>query len=101
MSRSYRKPAYYHTGAIHPKAGKRLTSKTIRHAVRQLLHTNPNEFDYVHPQDKLRGSAGSRAPDWGCSFFGDGRRLVNTGKFWKYHGSNVENKEWMEKLKRK
>jgi len=73
MARSKRFPAYFRCSGAHPAFAKANASRRIRHAVRQHLHVMQDEFDYVDPQDKIRGNAGSRSGDWGGYLYGDGR----------------------------
>jgi len=103
MSRSYRKPAFsFATGGNHSKKGKQVTSRAIRRKIRQLLHIEEEDFNFIHRQDRNRGKAGSRDLDWGAIYFGDGR----TNPYQAEHIANEwadENEEntWFEPLKRK
>ncbi len=79
MSRSYRKPYHYAAkslGTGSSMVGKRITSKKIRAKVRDALRSNPPEEDLPAFEGPTRGRAGSRSPDRGWDFFGDGRRLA-------------------------
>lgn len=79
MSRSYRKPSYYTCAGINPRAGKQITSRRIRRKAAQLCHVarfNYITWDFwVDVQDRKRGHKGSRCPDWGWDYFGDGGGL--------------------------
>lgn len=83
MSRSRRFPTYYVCMGANPEAGKRSTSRLLRRKVRHICHDSCRTTDFVetdvyldHPQDKIRGSAGSRSEDQGWHYFGDGRRRI-------------------------
>jgi len=95
MSRSKRKPAFFICNGADPKKGKQTTSREIRRTVRQKLHTEEEDFDFVHPLDNTRGHGGSRDEDYGWDYFGD-------GKVDPYHLENwTGDPEVLEKLKRK
>jgi len=73
MSHSIRKPVSFVACGADPKTGKQVTSRFLRRKVRQALHADEDEFDFVRPADKNRGRAGSRSSDFGWDFFGDGK----------------------------
>ena len=93
MSRSYRKPSAFRCYGANPKAGKETSSRIIRRAVRQVLATEGEDFDFVRIDDKNRGDAGSRSLDRGWDFFGDGK----IKPFW----FDDEDEELVIKLSRK
>lgn len=99
MSRSKRKPSYYVCCGANPRKGKQLASRSIRSIVRQKLHTEEEDFDFAHPQDKIRGDAGSRSEDYGWTYFGDGK--VNPYKVAGWARDDEDSIEWINKLKRK
>jgi len=80
-----------------------LTSRSIRRIVRQKVKTNgDDDFDFDHPLDKNRGNGGSRDPDWGWNFFGDGKHNPYRIELWVAKKNNGEDDiEWLNKLKRK
>ena len=76
MSRSYRRPYAYTACGACPWRGKRFTSKRIRAHVRAVLRTMLPDADLPPFEGRTRGHGGSRSPDRGWDFFGDGRSLV-------------------------
>ena len=98
MSRSYRKPAHYTSSSANPKRGKLLTNRALRRTVRQVLHIDKEDFDFVHPQDKNRGNAGSRSVNYGWDNFGDGRQNPYCVE---HTVEDDEDRAWFESLKRK
>ena len=92
MSRSYRKPAYYATCGVNSVVGKQVISRALRRKANMQCHEVylrmmgegwPEETLEVyldHPQDRVRGKAGSRSPGWGWDYFGEGRRVIRPGK---------------------
>ena len=73
MSRSYRKPASYLCSGAVPSKGKAKTSRQLRHRARILCHLKEEDIS-PHLQDRNRGNAGTKDPDHGWDYFGDGRR---------------------------
>jgi len=99
MSRSHRKPAFsIACGGNHSKEGKQVTSRELRRKVRQLLHIEGEDFNFIHHQDRNRGKAGSKDMDWGAVYFGDGRTNPYQGEIW---ADEDEDKLWFETTKRK
>lgn len=89
MSRSYRREAHYRAHSATPGKGKRQTSRTLRHKARReaeklATHIEDPDFDpdffLDDPRDVKRGIAGSRSPDWGWDYFGDGREVTSYEK---------------------
>lgn len=81
MSRSIKKViGHYCLCRIAPKRGKVITSRKIRRRARMLLRMQGENFDFAHNQDRKRGRKGSRCPDWGWDFFGDGYIRYFPGK---------------------
>lgn len=77
MSRSFKKvSAWYMCSGAKPATGKKVTSRKLRRKVNLLLNKDGEDFDFAHPQDKIRGAAGSREDDYGWTWFGDGRNRV-------------------------
>ena len=99
MSRSRKN---FHCGytayGARPKKGKVETSRRLRRIVRQKLFYKIEEFDFAHPQDKIRGSKGSRSDDFGWDFFGDGFYVYFPGTFWY---NEHKNDEWFIRRTRK
>lgn len=58
---------------VDPKFGKEEASRSIRRRARQALQNQGEEFDFTDIQDKTRGKAGSKDPDYGWDNFADGR----------------------------
>jgi len=108
-SKSFRKPAYYRTTGADPSFGKKQTSGEIRAKERalaaeleklniddpDLADLDDEDFFVDDPRDTTRGKAGSRSPDFGWDYFGDGR----------VHGDHprlkMSDQEWASKLRRK
>jgi len=80
MSRSLRLPMSYVCYGANPREGKRLTSRMLRRKVHQQLCHKGKDFDFCHIQDKNRGKYGSRDPNWGWDFFGDGVWAFNNDR---------------------
>lgn len=83
MSRSYRIPAYYICKGARPAQGKRITSRVMRALARRTTRQAARDTDtdtFVEPRN--RGRAGSRDPDYGWTFFGDGRVLPRGDASW-------------------
>jgi hypothetical protein len=101
MSRSYKKiHCHYIAHGSCPKQGKTITSRKIRRAVRKELFCEQDGFDFVHFQDKNRGSKGSRSDDYGWHFFGDGFVLYFEGTS-SYNKHMEEGADWFKRSKRK
>lgn len=82
MSRSTREPYHYLVLRSDPSFGKRVTSRRLRRAACRAALEPGEDFEAarmaalskrVGPQDRTRGRAGSRSPDYGWTFMGDGR----------------------------
>jgi hypothetical protein len=110
MSRSRRKPYGYQTTSACPNYGKKRTSRDLRRKAKQACYKALNQYGhsvdsydldvYVdHPQDRIRGRAGSRAPDWGWDYFGDGRKYFGPPRITpRSHLDSVDQKDnwWAE-----
>jgi hypothetical protein len=81
MSRSTRQPHHYICKGAHPAFGKAETSRSIRHEVATRLHVVGEDFDFVSPLDRTRGTAGTRDRDYGWAHFGDGRVRAWTSEY--------------------
>ena len=81
MSRSTRVPAHPIASGADPAAGKKKTSRRIRRAVHQEIHVDQEEFDFVDPLDVTRGNSGTRDPDYGWDYFGDGKTVAKSDKY--------------------
>lgn len=87
MSRSTREPYHPVCQGADPATGKRVTSRRLRRAAKRAAREPGDDFEAarvaalskrVGPQDRNRGRAGSRSPDWGWTFMGDGRARAST-----------------------
>jgi hypothetical protein len=108
-SKSFRKPTFYRTKGADPSFGKKQTSGEIRAKERaiaaeleklniddlDLADLDDEDFFVDDPRDATRGKAGSRSPDYGWDYFGDGR----------VHGDHprlkMSDQEWVDKIRRK
>jgi len=75
MARSYRKPSYFVCNGADPATGKRVTSRYIRHRVKQELRNDGADFDFVDIRDKNRGNSGSKNINDCWDYFGDGKAI--------------------------
>jgi len=80
MARSRRAPAYYVASGARPDQGKRDTSGRARAAARDACRAAARDPEAdIHTEGRNRGSAGSRDPDRGWRYFGDGRAVAPRG----------------------
>ena len=99
MSRSFKNHiGHYYLCNVHSRIGKMTTSRRIRHAVKNLLKTHDPEkyFDFADIQDSTRGNKGSRCPDYGWDFFGDGYNIFYSPDRFNY--VDEEDRWWYYKL---
>jgi hypothetical protein len=77
MAHSRRAPAYYVASGACPDQGKRDTSGRARAASRDACRAAALDPEAdPHTEGRNRGSAGSRDPDRGWRYFGDGRAVA-------------------------